>query len=384
MGDLSLTDLKKIHAQIQGHKVPEEKKTDGNSEKEKKEKEEEKKDEEKEAKGNDITFKKLRLDLSRKLAKKQKTYKTSLTLEGHVKFNETASSRALLEINTDGLTISGGLSEFKIPETCVTIQQAQMLIFIGFKHEKKVNKGDGKNENQSDSKDGNSDGKQLGNASKPEAIKPSESTEQDGQADEAPTSVVKTNKEVKKTEDGNQKQKRLSEFAILGIVKVEELTVSVGFYTARNKGKMKRDWVAFGSIAGLTMQKIVGEQVKGNFLDLRLDNLALIASSDDRDKKEQEKGEKDPKTKDSDKKEEQSEKTGDKLLKDTEKAVEKIGKSTQDSSKTKDGGSKDKAGEKDSSGKDKPKKDGDDEELAHAGVLKTVESYNYPIKKGMS
>lgn len=379
MGDLSLTDLKKIHAQIQGHKVPEEKKTDGNSEKEKKKKEEEKKDEEKEAKGSDITFKKLRLDLSRKLAKKQKTYKTSLTLEGHVKFNETASSRALLEINTDGLTISGGLSDFKIPETCVTIQQAQMLIFIGFNHEKKNNKGDGKNENQSDSKGANSDSKQLDNASKPEAIKPSESTEEDGQADEAPTFVAKTNKEVK-TEGGNQKQKRLSEFAILGIVKVEELTVSVGFYTARNKGKMKRDWVAFGSISGLTMQEIVGEQVKGNFLDLRLDNLALIASSDDRDKKEQEEGEKDPKNKDSDKKEGQSEKTGDKLLKDTEKAV--TAKSTQEISK--DGGSKGKAGEKDNSGKDKPKKDGDDEEPAHAGVLKTVESYNYPIKKGMS
>ena len=73
VGDLSLTDLKKIHAQIQGHKVPEEKKTEENAEKEKKKKEDEKKDEEKEAKGNDITFKKLRLDLSRKLAKKQKT-----------------------------------------------------------------------------------------------------------------------------------------------------------------------------------------------------------------------------------------------------------------------------------------------------------------------
>ena len=382
VGDLSLTDLKKIHAQIQGHKVPEEKKTEENAAKEKKKKEEEKKDEEKEAKGNDITFKKLRLDLSRKLAKKQKTYKTSLTLEGHVKFNETASSRALLEINTDGLTISGGLSDFKIPETCVTIQQAQMLIFIGFKHEKKNDKGGGKNENQSDSKDGNSDGKQLGNASKPEVIKPSESTEKDGQADEAPTSVAKTNKEEKKTKDGKQQQKRLSEFAILGIVKVEDLTVSVGFYTARNKGKMKRDWIAFGSIANLTMQEIVGEKVKGNFLDLRLDNLALIASSDDRDKKEQDEGEKDAKNKDGGKKEGQSEKTGDKLLKDTEKAVEKTGKSTQDNPKAKYGGSKDKAGKKDSSGKDKPKKDGDDEE--HAGVLKTVESYNYPIKKGMS
>lgn len=386
VGDLSLTDLKKIHAQIQGREVPEEKKTDGNSEKEKKKKEEEKKDEEKEAKGNDITFKKLRLDLSRKLAKKQKTYKTSLTLEGHVSFNETASSSALLEINTDGLTISGGLSDFKIPETCVTIQQAQLFIFIGFKHEEKNKKGDGKSEIKSDRKDGNSDGKQLGNSSKPEINKPSASTEKDDQADEAPTSVAKTNNKEKKieemTEDSKQKQKRPSEFAILGSVKVEELTVTVGFYTARSKGKTKRDWVAFGSISRLTMQEIVGEQVKGKFLDLSLENLALIASSDDRDKKEQKEGEKDPKTKDGDKKEGQSEKTGDKLLKDTEKAVAKTEKSTQDSHKAKDGGSKDKAGEKDSSGKDKPKKD-DGEEPAHAGVLKTVEDYNYPIKKGM-
>ena len=328
VGDLSLTDLKKIHAQIQGHKVPEEKKTEENAAKEKKKKEEEKKDEEKEAKGNDITFKKLRLDLSRKLAKKQKTYKASLTLEGHVNFNETASSSALLEIN----------------------------IFIGFKHEEKNKKGDGKSENKSDPKNGNSDGMQLGNSSKPEVNKPSENTEKDGQADGAPMSVAKTNNKEKKTEDSKQKQKRLSEFAILGSVKVEELTVSVGFYTARSKGKTKRDWVAFGSMSRLTRKEIVGEQVKGKFLDLSLENLALIASSDDRDKKEQKEGEKDPKTKDGDKKEGQSEKIGDKLLKDTEKSVGKTGKSTQDSPKAEDGGSKDKAGEKDSSGKDKPKK----------------------------
>ena len=328
VGDLSLTDLKEIHAQIQGREVPEEKKTDGNSEEEKKKKEEDKKNEEKEAKGNDITFKKLRLDLSRKLAKKQKTYKASLTLEGHVNFNETASSSALLEIN----------------------------IFIGFKHEEKNKKGDGKSENKSDPKNGNSDGMQLGNSSKPEVNKPSENTEKDGQADEAPMSVAKTNNKEKKTEDSKQKQKRLSEFAILGSVKVEELTVTVGFYTARSKGKTKRDWVAFGSMSRLTMKEIVGEQVKGKFLDLSLENLALIASSDDRDKKEQKEGEKDPKTKDGDKKEGQSEKIGDKLLKDTEKSVGKTGKSTQDSPKAEDGGSKDKAGEKDSSGKDKPKK----------------------------
>ena len=356
VGDLSLTDLKEIHAQIQGREVPEEKRTDGNSEEEKKKKEEDKKNEEKEAKGNDITFKKLRLDLSRKLAKKQKTYKASLTLEGHLNFNETASSSALLEINTDGLTISEGLSDFKIPETCVTIQQAQLFIFIGFKHEEKNKKGDGKSENKSDPKNGNSDGMQLGNSSKPEVNKPSENTEKDGQADEAPMSVAKTNNKEKKTEDSKQKQKRLSEFAILGSVKVEELTVTVGFYTARSKGKTKRDWVAFGSMSRLTMKEIVGEQVKGKFLDLSLENLALIASSDDRDKKEQKEGEKDPKTKDGDKKEGQSEKIGDKLLKDTEKSVGKTGKSTQDSPKAEDGGSKDKAGEKDSSGKDKPKK----------------------------
>ena len=328
VGDLSLTDLKEIHAQIQGREVPEEKKTDGNSEEEKKKKEEDKKNEEKETKGNDITFKKLRLDLSRKLAKKQKTYKASLTLEGHVNFNETASSSALLEIN----------------------------IFIGFKHEEKNKKGDGKSENKSDPKNGNSDGMQLGNSSKPEVNKPSENTEKDGQADGAPMSVAKTNNKEKKTEDSKQKQKRLSEFAILGSVKVEELTVTVGFYTARSKGKTKRDWVAFGSMSRLTRKEIVGEQVKGKFLDLSLENLALIASSDDRDKKEQKEGEKDPKTKDGDKKEGQSEKIGDKLLKDTEKSVGKTGKSTQDSPKAEDGGSKDKAGEKDSSGKDKPKK----------------------------
>jgi len=359
VGDLSLTDIKKIHAQIQGHEVPEEKKKDEKEktakekEEEKKKKQQEKKDEEEEAKGNEVTFKKIHLKLSSKFIKKQKTTKRSLTLEGHVTFNGEASAQALLEINNDGLTISGGLADYKIPGTVVTIEDAQLLIFIGFKQKKKSEE-DGKKPIT----DAPSAGKESDQPDKTKTAAEAQSSKEAKSDDQG--------KSVLKPDGNNKKTKRESEFAILGIVKIEEVKVSVGFYTARTKGKAKRDWLAFGSVQSLVLSDLVSG-IQNEDFNLRLDNVALIASSDDREIKEDEEEDED-----ADKKE-GSEGSEDK------KTNEKDGKKVEQQPK----GEEKAVAKKDKEGKGGTKNK-DDEDSSHAGVLKTVESYKYPIRKGKS
>lgn len=326
-------------------KIDETEKTAKETEKEKEKKEEEKKDEKEEAKGNEITFKKLHVKLSSKFIKKQKTTKRSLTLEGDVTFNGQASAQALLEINNDGLTISGGLSDYKIPETLVTIEEARIHIFIGFKHKKKIDK------NEEDDNTAITDAPSAGKES--------------GQPDKTETeTVIKSPKKVDKGDqdkaaskpDGKvKKTKRESEFAILGVVKINEVEVSVGFYTARTKEKAKRDWLAFGSIENLTLSKLI-PGIKNEDFNLSLDNIALIASSDYREIKEDEE------------EDEENQEEGSKSKKANDNKLDQKSK-----------------GEKKTAGKkDKGENIKDDEESAHAGVLKRVERYKYPISKGRS
>lgn len=352
MGDLSLTDMKKIHAQILGQKVTEAK-------------EEEKKDEKEEAKGNELTFKKLHLNLSREIVKKDQTVLYALILQGEVTFNETASADALLQINNDGLTISGGLADYQIPDTCVTIKQARLHVFIGFNSNKKDKKDKTKDDKDSKQVEPTTEGagaentNQSDNAEKAIDVTTSEAVGEKNQAAEKPGQISK--KKVAKPDSNSKTKKRENEFAILGIVRIENVTVSVGIYTARKKGKSKRDWLLFGSVSSVALRELNAD-VGGTFLDLQLDNVALIASSDyikvedeDDETKKDEKGEKD-KNKGTEKKNAKP-----------EKGVVKA-----DSKKGKDQGKQDQKGDKEE----------DKDKHAHAGVLKTVKSYKYPIRKG--
>ncbi|KAE8421243.1 hypothetical protein BDV36DRAFT_305117 [Aspergillus pseudocaelatus] len=393
LGDVSYSDFKKIHAQIQGKDVPEEKKKE---EKEKsaeeiksesKKKEEEKKDEKEDTQGNEVTFKKIRLKISTQFIEKEQTRVGSLLFEGHVTFNGKASAKALLEINRDGLTISGGLADYQIPDTPVTIEQARMHIFIGFNRNKKQKKIEGskKNDNKSIT-DASSDG---GKSSQPDQGETTAviTADVDSKPDESDT------KDVKKTDGKEKKNRRESEFAVLGVVKIHEVTLSVGLYIARKNDKESRDWLAFGSVEHLTLSQLVPE-LKDPPLNLQLDNIALIASSEDREIKEEEEEKKE------DKKDEKKEKKGDKA--EESKAGSKEGKKEDGTidktldmkqiiSKPQDkkmGGQKEdkkdetkeqRKGEK-KADKKKDEKDIDD---SHAGVLKQVESYKYPIRKGV-
>jgi hypothetical protein len=109
VGDLTLTDVKKMHAQISGQKLPE-KET-------KKPDDEKKEDEKKTAGGNEITFKKMKLKLSSKKSREEKTTRKALELNGKVTFNEHSSAVGSLTFASEGVTVQGGISAAKIPDT---------------------------------------------------------------------------------------------------------------------------------------------------------------------------------------------------------------------------------------------------------------------------
>lgn len=88
---------------------------------------------------------------------------------------------------------------------------------------------------------------------------------------------------------------------------IHEVTLSVGFYTARTKDKEKREWLAFHSVANLRLSQLV-PAIKDPSSNLRLENIALIASSEDREVKE-EKDERGEKKKEQEKKKEDKDKS---------------------------------------------------------------------------
>lgn len=145
-------------------------------------------------------------------------------------------------------------------------------------------------------------------------------------------------------------------------MKIEKVTVSVGIYTAQKKGKSKRDWLLFGSVTSVALREL-DANAEGTFLDLQLDNVALIASSEDIEVEDEE----DDETKKDEKDEKKTEEGVEKKNAKSEKSVVRT--------ESKEGKDQGKQAKKDDKGED---------ENAHAGVLKTVKSYKYLIRKGKS
>ncbi|KAE8153299.1 hypothetical protein BDV25DRAFT_137055 [Aspergillus avenaceus] len=321
LGNLKLSDIKKIHAQVTGHEIPDQETT--------------KSDGIKEAEGHELTFEKLHLNLSSKKSKESKTTTRSLQLDGCVTFNEYTSSSAKLLIDNDGLMIEGDIADFNIPETNFKIQKAGLHIFVAFKHDKKSKK---KITGEKDQKKGEESATEGQTSEKED--KQSENTEAEKKADDA-----------KEEQEEKPESKRQSKFALLGVVEIESFTVSVGLYVEQKPDKKKRDWLLFGNVSSIKLNKIWPD-VRNGFLDLELDNVALIASSEDRNKKAKE-------------------------IDGKDKDVDKEGETK----------SEEKAdGEGTGASNDKESTDGtsaDSDKPANHDVLAEVESYNYPISKGV-
>ncbi|KAF4993560.1 hypothetical protein FGRMN_6419 [Fusarium graminum] len=399
VGDLTLTDIKKIHNQIHGIEQPkEETKTSAEKDKmkvvsdkkkadekktddEKKKEEDKKKDEDKKAaEGNEITFKEVKLNLSRKKLEKEKVIRYALEFNSKVTFNGHASASANLIIAREGLTITGGIKDFQIPNHQIWIKRAGLQIFIAFKwakdakalEEKKVKEGDS-----------DKDAKTIEESkteSLSEAIDKLEDEKSPAKVDDKPSDKALTSKKKEVV--------RESKFGIVGVVKIDSVTIEVGLYTEKKKDEEKREWLAFGTVKTIRLRDAWNKIPVGSFLDLQLENVALIASSKERKKKKND--EKDDK-KDKDSKDEKSGKESSETTKKEKDGL----RPKAITAPVSDGDSKDeKNAKKDSKKEGKEKKDGDqdskdekskekEKELDSWDVLGTVDAYNYPIVKGV-
>ncbi|KAE8165389.1 hypothetical protein BDV40DRAFT_297418 [Aspergillus tamarii] len=279
VGDLTLSDIKIIHAQIAGRELPVVADTEA--------------DAKAEAKGNEITFKKLQLNLSR--TKVGGSTDRSLQLDGEVTFNEHSSASALIKIYQDGLTINGDIQESNIPDTHLTIKEAGLHIYVAFKQgqkEKAVKCGKGQ-------KDSKATTDKPDESEKPENKfeKPAEEPKKPDQRGTKPDDKDKgedTNEDKAITKPENEKvtaegkpevSKRASQFSILGTVQIENFTVTVGLHIEQKKDKQNRDWILVGTVESIRLNELWAD-VKSGFLDLELDNVILIASPEEREKQE--------------------------------------------------------------------------------------------------
>ena len=72
---------------------------------------------------------------------------------------------------------------------------------------------------------------------------------------------------------------RSTKFSIKGDVKVADIEIKVGLYTETEDGEFY--WTVYGELDGDLSTSRLCKELKGSFLDIRLQKLALIASNKD-------------------------------------------------------------------------------------------------------
>lgn len=221
MGDMKLRDLRNVHAQITGQQSAEDD----------------------DAGHDDITFKNMSIKIACTKYTDSKLDRRSLELAGEVTIGDTSTYSAHLTFATEGISVVGAVSKVHIPGTDIVIEKAGMKAFL--------------------------------------ALKTSPMDDRTATSD----SVASTRREIvsKKEEkkDGTRKH-RQSSFEILGVIKFHDVTFKAGFYTAKNKGDKKRDWLVFGSAEHIRLREAWPDIPHDSFLNLELENVSVIASSKDR------------------------------------------------------------------------------------------------------
>lgn len=280
IGDLKLSDIEKLHAQITGNQLSEHYDGDGTV-------------------GEKITFKNMAIRASCTKYVGAGLDRKALELHGQVTVGDISSYSASVTFATDGITIIGGVGDIKIPGTDVTIKKAGLKCFIALK---------------------------KGNTSQKTSC-----------------GTDKENKSLEPERGGN---KRESSFAVLGVVKYESVTFKAGLYMSKKKNKTDRDWLVFGSAEHIRLRDVWPSIAEDSFLNLQLENVAVIASSEDKARKQQQKHHQNKDENDSS---------------DSGTKTEKIAKD----------GNEENAG-----------KENDDSAHSSWDVLSEIDAYNYPIVKG--
>lgn len=193
----------------------------------------------------------------------------SFELSGKVSFNNVKSVNGLIKIDSTGLTIQGGVGDYKIPDAGVDIKEAKIDIFIGAKPDPaKVKAKDSKPKLTT----GTSDEKTVD--------KPTDTDKDTGKSNTK--DIAKKNVDKGKVAVFN----RANKFAIKGKVEFSGLTVTVAFLTerketnAKSKKAPEREWVLYGVLDGdLRLSKICKDLEGTEIGNIQLRNIALIAAS---------------------------------------------------------------------------------------------------------
>lgn len=183
-------------------------------------------------------------------------------LSGKVSFNDVKSVHGLIKIDSTGLTIQGGLEDYKIEDIDLEIKEAKIDIFIGAKPDK----GKNKDQKKIEAKPAEKEEKAV-----------AKSTDSDKSTD-----VAKTDIDKNKVTSLN----RASKFAIKGTVEFQKVPITVTFMMERKETNVKskktseREWVLYGVYGGeLSLSMICSELGESAIGKMKLKNIALIAAS---------------------------------------------------------------------------------------------------------
>ncbi|RAH47728.1 uncharacterized protein BO95DRAFT_480685 [Aspergillus brunneoviolaceus CBS 621.78] len=189
-------------------------------------------------------------------------------LSGKVSFNDVKSVHGLIKYDSTGLTIEGGVEDYKVKDADITIKEARIDIFIGAKPK--------------------TDKKLSVHGKKGSSI--------DADAGGSESAVVKSSqedssmgKDLVKKDTGKDKEvllNRASKFSIRGKVTFSGVTVTVAFLTQRKETNKKskqaseREWMIYGlADTDLCLAELCDTLAGTPIGNLRLRNVAVIAAS---------------------------------------------------------------------------------------------------------
>ncbi|KAI1451228.1 hypothetical protein F4805DRAFT_464043 [Annulohypoxylon moriforme] len=214
-GDLKLSDIRELYTQITGQEVSRD-------------------SQDSDYVDDGIIFRNMSIRICCTKYSDPKQNRKALELSGEVTVGNTTSYTASLTFATEGIRITGSVSNVKIPGTDIFIEKAGLRAFLALKGSKG-------------------------------RMNPS----------------LGTGKEHTGLQVGRPVREMGSSFTILGVINYHSIVFRAGFHMATEKNSQERDWLVFGSAEHARLRDVWPSIEETSFLNLQLDNVAVVASSRD-------------------------------------------------------------------------------------------------------
>jgi hypothetical protein len=230
ISDFTFNDIKKLHAQITGHDVSE---LHGDGQ----------------ALAESIVFRNVTIRASSTKYLSADLDRKALELFGEVTVGDMSSYSASLTFATEGITIIGGVKDVEIPGMdSIVIKSAGIRVFVALK------KRGTSNETRRSSN--------RGRGGRP-----------------VQKLATRGGRSVQGLATRGGGSGRKTSLSVLGVVKYEQVIFKVGFHLDQKEGG---GWLVFGSAGHFRLREIFPSISEDSFLNLQLENVAIIASSEER------------------------------------------------------------------------------------------------------